>query len=133
MKVMRFGNSDNLFQITFDDGAPRLLIKDNILFICGDEMWLEKLENGGFPSKDRLKGDLLAKSTQNLFFAFFNANALRSMNHEFKDNSVMDLDIQVSRKKAQLNIRMNEEKINALKAMIQAAEAQYEKDHQEVQ
>lgn len=133
MKVMRFGNSDNLFQITFDDGAPRLLIKDNILFICGDEMWLEKLENGGFPSKDRLKGDLLAKSTQNLFFAFFNANALRSMNHEFKDNSVKDLDIQVSRKKAQLNIRMNEEKINALKAMIQAAEAQYEKDHQEVQ
>ena len=133
MKVMRFGNSADFFQITFDDGAPRLLVKDNLLFVCGDEMWLEKLENGGFAKKDRLKGDLLDKSSKNLFYAFFDANTLRSMNREFHDNSVKNLDVQVSRKKAELNIRMNDENMNALKAMLKAAEERYEEEHRKIQ
>ncbi|MBK7407449.1 MAG: hypothetical protein IPJ40_04780 [Saprospirales bacterium] len=134
VKAIQLGNSGgNLFKITFDDGAPRLLVKDNILFVCGDESWIEKLESGGFAKAERLKGDLLEKSTKNLFYGFFNANALRAMNKEFDDASVKDVDIQVSRKRAELNVRMNEEKMNALKAMFMGAERRFEEDRREIQ
>lgn len=136
-KITKYGNVSgggrNQFQITFDDGAPRLLIRDGMLFITGDEMWIEKLHSGGFAKGERLKGEMADAISRKLFYGYFDAEALRSLNRETGDLSVRDIDIQADRSEIDLRIRMNDEKTNALKAIFQAAEKQYEKDRPQIQ
>lgn len=126
VKEVSMGRSDGFFHITMDDGAPRLLVKDGYLFLCGDENWLYNLENGGFPNAQRLKGEQLNSSTNHLFYAYFDANALRAFNKGPGDYSVKDLEINASREQVKVLVHMNQEKMNALKAMFEGAAKKYE-------
>jgi len=128
IETLRLGRNGEFFHINFSDGAPRLLVIDDILFICGDEAWLEKLEKGGFSRSERLKGEIAEKSSKNLFYAYFDANSLREMNEELYDSSVKKVDFQIKRRRAELKVEMNEENMNALKAIFEGAEQRYEQE-----
>ncbi len=121
------------FSVTFDDNSPRLLIRDDILFITGDEMWIEKIQAGGFPRGERIKGERADRLNDHLFYAFFDGKGLVSFNKESADLSVKDTEIKATRGEVSMTVRMNDEKTNALKAMFESAERKYEEERREIQ
>ena len=133
VKQVNLGKENAFFHITMDDGAPRLLVKDGLLFVCSDEHWMYYLENGGFPKEERLKGELLDKSAGHLFSLYFDANGLKSVDKSVGDYSMKDFQLQAGRDQVNLLIRMNDEKTNALKALFEGAAKQYEAEKKEVQ
>lgn len=121
------------FTVTFDDNSPRLLIRDNILFITGDEMWIEKIQAGGFPRGERIKGERADRLNDHLFYAFFDGKGLVSLNKESADLPVKDTEIKATRGEVNMTVRMKDEKTNALKAMFESAERKYEEERREIQ
>ncbi|MFZ2899185.1 MAG: DUF4836 family protein [Saprospiraceae bacterium] len=132
-KLTGYFSGTGNFTVTFDDNSPRLLIRDNILFITGDEMWIEKIQAGGFPKGERIKGDRADRMNDHLFYAFFDGKGLVSFNKESADLSVKDTEIRATRGEVNMTVRMNDEKTNALKAMFESAERKYEEEKREIQ
>lgn len=126
----RFGGDSTFFTVTMDDGAPRLLVKDGFLFVCGDENWLHKLETGGFDASEQLKGDILKKSGNHVFSLYLDSDGLRSFNKKAGEYSMKDMQMQASKEKVDLLIRMKDGKMNALKALFLEAEREYEREVQ---
>ena len=120
--------AEDMFKIDFEDGAPRLVVQDKLLFISGDPAWLEQVQKGGYAKGDRLEGDLRGRLDQHLFATYINTRLLGAFDGDPELAGVKDLDIQADRSKISLRMRMEEEQMNALKYLFQRAEQQYERE-----
>ncbi|MDV7402830.1 hypothetical protein RZS08_66015, partial [Arthrospira platensis SPKY1] len=77
-KMLSSGSSfkDDLFRIDFEDGSPRLVVQDKLLFISGDAGWLEQVQKGGYAKGERLEGELRGRLDQHLFATYINTRLL---------------------------------------------------------
>jgi hypothetical protein len=119
------GSYTNEFEVTFPDGAPRLVLTDGKMFVTGHPGILEMVLDGGYARSDRADGEIPNLLGNHIFGGYFALQALGQFDSDMADMVFQTMDIQVDREESEMHLFMENDSENALRQLIEWANQMY--------
>ncbi|MFK8101011.1 MAG: DUF4836 family protein [Saprospiraceae bacterium] len=125
MDKFRSGKQGNI-DISFDSG--KLLIKDKMLFITGNEALLNQLREGELPQAERISKKRLSDMSGYIASGIMDVFAMGKFSPSVWNEKIENIKFDATRKAANFNLNMVDKNNNSLKSFLQYLNEAYKND-----
>lgn len=105
------------FNITFDDGYPRLIIKDDVLFFISDVKHYFRINDGGYKSNEMMDRATVEAFRSNMMAGFFDMNVMTHSQY-VKEDIFEKCKFSFDKEKLDFEINFKDKEVFALKTLI---------------
>lgn len=121
---LRKRNNSNI-DFSFDNG--KLLIKDNMLFITGNETLLNQLRVGALPQAERISKEKLSGMSGNIASGMMDFVAMSKFSKSMWNEKIENIEFDATRKETNFKLDMVDKNNNSLKSLLQYLNEAYQK------